>query len=232
VEAEYPGRQELFGVVQKADGRLQVCVYHLNQSAPETLRQPSDGPSHVLDRLESCSGLDPRAKDWFARMVCDNQSRCLAESGPAMPRLPIPHRDREPGDICDALCRMGFKAVGQWSLEATVDSGVGFTLRDMADQRAIYAFTVDRDLKYMGVCQSKTCTLWDCMRMHQRSNGAGKEARLARLIRESLAEAETVAIWAWKPESDAEVAGTRVDLVRWLEQPLIQRFRPAWNLES
>lgn len=125
---------------------------------------------------------------------------------------------------------LGFCEVGSWSLYSELNSGVRFQLKALADERVIYAFTVDTRVKYIGVCDSSATTLKERMKRYQDRSGGGTNERVANLIQSKLSEESFVGILAWKPDNLLEVSGLRVDLVKGLENPLITAFQPEWNI--
>jgi hypothetical protein len=130
-----------------------------------------------------------------------------------------------------ALIQIGFAPAGSCSIDPGLKGGVRFTLTHLRQERVIYAFTVNSETKYIGVCDNTETCFADRMSRYQGLIGAGTNKRIVALIKASLAQARTVQILAWKPSADLVVAGLRVDLVKGLENPLIGWARPEWNIK-
>jgi hypothetical protein len=50
------------------------------------------------------------------------------------------------------LSEYGFVEVGEWKLKEGLRSGVTFDLHNFEKERVVYAFVVDDEAKYVGVC--------------------------------------------------------------------------------
>jgi hypothetical protein len=61
--------------------------------------------------------------------------------------------------------------------------------------------------------------------------GGGTNEKVTTHLPECLSLGCDVSVWAWKPTETIDIAGLRVDPVKGLENPLIDRFRPErkWN---
>jgi len=117
----------------------------------------------------------------------------------------------------------GFMEAGEWDLSERHKSKVEARLSRLADERAVYAFVVDNEVKYVGICDSPNTLLKDRM-SSQRFN-----KKMPDLIRAALGQKRAVKIFALKPEK-VEHKGLRVDMVRGLEYPVIERLEiPEWN---
>ena len=117
----------------------------------------------------------------------------------------------------------GFMEAGEWDLSERHKSKIEARLSRLADERVVYAFVVDNEVKYVGICDSLNTVLKDRM-SSQRFN---KE--MPHLIETTLKENRAVKIFALKPEQ-VEYKGLRVDMVRGLEYPVIERLEiPEWN---
>jgi hypothetical protein len=130
------------------------------------------------------------------------------------------------------LIAMGFTEVGSWQADDTLKSGIRFTLTSMHNSRAIYAYVVEQEVKYVGVCDNTTTTLEDRMKRYQSLAGAGTNERIARLIQGELAEGRQVLIYAWAPHEEFHCCDLTVDLVKGLENPLIAKLEPGWNIKG
>ena len=125
---------------------------------------------------------------------------------------------------------LGFGAVGSRSTDPKLKSGVRFEITALQDERAIYAFSVEGSVKYIGICDSSDTTLRARLSRYQSMVGAGTNKRIAGLIRQRLSDGHVVRILAWKPEAVFRVRELQVDLVKGLENPLIRALRPEWNI--
>jgi len=118
------------------------------------------------------------------------------------------------------LEQYGFIEVGEWHLS---NSEIKPTLDKLANERVVYAFVVDDEVKYVGICDSPKTTLKKRMGS-QRYNKC-----MPNLIKKEKEAEKVVKIFALKPE-ESEYKGLRVDLVRGLEYPLISQLNnPEWN---
>ena len=127
---------------------------------------------------------------------------------------------------------LGFQKVGQCQLDGNLKSGVRFIVNDLRDDRVIYAYDVDGQVKYIGVCDNTKTTLKHRMNRYQTMQGAGTNERITNLIRACLENGQQVEILAWKPDMDLKLKGITVDLVKGLENPLIQKLKPEWNTQG
>ncbi len=135
---------------------------------------------------------------------------------------------QEPETSVD-LGGLGFREVGRCGLDKSLKSGVRFSVQEYRDERVIYAYVVDGVVKYIGVCDNTKTTLKDRMRRYQGMKGQGTNRRVTELIRACLMQGSEVSILAWRPDKTIEFKGLEVDLVKGLENPLIQKVGPEWN---
>ncbi len=126
------------------------------------------------------------------------------------------------------LLAFGFHEVGGWRLDQNLN--VRFTLTAHADDRVIYGFVVEETVKYIGVCDNTDTTLGDRLGRYQSMAGAGTNKRIVGLIHQELRASRSVRILGWKPERTLEVGGLKIDLVKGLENPLIDAVKPEWNI--
>ena len=129
------------------------------------------------------------------------------------------------------LFGFGFQKVGDCTLDESLKSGVRFGVARLSDERVIYAYSVDGEMKYIGICESTTTTLKDRMSRYQGMIGNGTNLKIALSIKDCLRHGKKVEILAWKPDTEIEFKGLKVDLVKGLENPLIQQVRPEWNVK-
>ena len=118
---------------------------------------------------------------------------------------------------------------------SNLKSGVRFTLTAHADDRVIYGFVVEETIKYIGVCDNTDTTLRDRLARYQSMAGAGTNKRIAGRIHQELRASRSVRILGWKPERTLEIGSLKIgslkiDLVKGLENPLIDAVKPEWNI--
>ena len=125
----------------------------------------------------------------------------------------------------DRLLNIGFELVGQWHID-------GDRLRAQLDRHAmhehvIYAFVIDQEVKYVG--KTLQC-------LHKRFSGYRNPAddqstNIAnnRRIREQLAAAKPVEIYALPDRSLLRVGEFHLNLAAGLEDDIIRVLRPEWN---
>ena len=122
-----------------------------------------------------------------------------------------------------------FVEVGKWSLKKTRKSGIAFELCRLEDERVIYAFVADSEMKYIGVCEKNTTTLKNRMNRYQGLQGGSTNKRIANEIKDHLKQGKPVKIFALKPGTSCRYKDLNADLVRGLENPLIEKLKPKWN---
>jgi hypothetical protein len=127
-----------------------------------------------------------------------------------------------------ALSELGFNNVGRW-IPWTVKSGIKFELNSLRTKRVVYGFVVNGTAKYIGVCEKGTTCLEDRMNRYKSLKGSGQNKRIAEGIVATLNEGHAVEIWAIVPKPPVGYRGVVVDLVKGLENPLIEKFAPEWN---
>ena len=130
------------------------------------------------------------------------------------------------------LDNYGFVEVGKWKLKEHLKSGVAFELYGFKEERVVYAFVIDAEAKYIGVCDNTSTTLKNRMSRYQSLQGAGTNERIANNIKDCLKRGKAIKIFALKPESTLQYKGLNVDLVKGLENPLIERLKPEWNIQK
>ncbi|MEP7113885.1 MAG: GIY-YIG nuclease family protein [Ilumatobacteraceae bacterium] len=130
------------------------------------------------------------------------------------------------------LAGLGFAVAGTCVLDAKLKSGVRMVVHANREDRSIYAFVVDGDAKYIGICDSSATCLSARMSRYQGLMGAGTNKRIATLLRAALEANQRVEILAWVPPGPVLVGQLEVDLVKGLENPLIALIKPEWNIHS
>jgi hypothetical protein len=132
----------------------------------------------------------------------------------------------------NALAKLGFEEVGGCKLDHSLKSQIRFTVTRLKDERVIYAFAVDDEVKYVGVCDTSNTSLGARMNRYQGMLGTGTNERITGHLSRALSHGSVVRILAWKPQEDFRVGPLRVDLVKGLENPLIALAEPEWNIHA
>ena len=125
-----------------------------------------------------------------------------------------------------------FEVVGKCERDRDLKSGVRFRVKRWKDERVVYAFRVGRTVKYIGVCDSSGTTLKKRMGRYQGMTGAGTNARITGNIDRALGARRKVEILAWKPTRVFRVDGLKIDVVKAVENPLIAKVKPDWNIKG
>ena len=122
-----------------------------------------------------------------------------------------------------------FKKVGHWV--KSKDGRVTFQLTHNINDRVIYAFVneVNGDIYYIGICDNPKTTLKKRLERYKYRQGGSTNARILNNLDKVLKDYSEVAIYTLKPSNAYRYLGLQVDLVRGLEYPLINMFRPKWN---
>lgn len=128
------------------------------------------------------------------------------------------------------LDRYGFVEVGFCELTDGLKHGVAFKLYKLREERVVYSFVVENKVNYIGVCDTTNTTLKKRMSRYQGQVGAGTNKRIANNIKNCLKLGKNVKIFALKPEASLKYMDLNVDLIKGLENPLIEQFdHPEWN---
>ena len=134
------------------------------------------------------------------------------------------------------LLSYGFKPVGDWKKSKKHKNKVKYTINKLQNERVIYAFVVNNDVKYIGKTDR---TLTKRMKSYQNANKEPppkKEStnkKIIGLINNNLNSKKLVKIFAFKPSTQKVYRHLKIDLVGGLEIPLIKRFKTKkpgkWN---
>lgn len=117
-----------------------------------------------------------------------------------------------------------FEEVGRWHIDYRIKSGINFHITK--NERVIYAFEVNGEVKYIGICEKTT--LGDRLKEYKYQTTTS-EAHIANEIKKYLDLKKDVKIYALKPKSECKFKDLDVDLIKGLENPLINKFKPEWN---
>jgi len=129
-----------------------------------------------------------------------------------------------------------FRKVGEWMLNMN-KNGIDFKFfrKSIANERVIYAFTSKNGthVKYIGICEKRDGYLKQRMDDYKTARTKSTEWKVER-IKKQLELGKKVEIWAVKPEISPHPTyiGLRVDLIRGLENQLINKFNPEWNTKD
>ena len=121
-----------------------------------------------------------------------------------------------------------FEEIGEWYLYERVKSGINFHI--IRDERVIYAFVVNGKVKYIGICEKDTTMFRGRLERYKYCEGSGTNERIAEEIKRCLEKGKNVKIYALRPIVECVYKDLNVDLVKGLENPLIRKFRPEWNI--
>ncbi len=138
------------------------------------------------------------------------------------------------------LGQFGFVEAGRWWLSDTYKSGLDYELTTLRDHRVLYAMVSDGAVNYIGICEGNERNLKNRMNGYRspgsRSGKGSTNKKVREGIRKLLQESNQVGIWALDPiitaEQGYQYQGLPVDLVKGLENPLIELFDPQWNHQS
>lgn len=129
-----------------------------------------------------------------------------------------------------ALKDYGFIEVGEWTNHDNL-SGITFRLNNLEQERVIYAFVANEEVKY---CDKSKTTLQDRMKGYKNRPGESTNKRIAEEIKNCLNKKIPVRIFAFNPNNliNLYYRGVEVDLVRGLEFSLIHKLNPDWNIQK
>jgi len=130
------------------------------------------------------------------------------------------------------LSDYNFIEVGEWELNSKDETKITFKLEKFEKARVIYAFVVEDQVKYIGICEASTTSLKDRMNKYKYLQGGSTNKKIAKEIRKHLEKGKIVKIFALNPSEDLKYKGLKIDLVRGLEYPLIETFQPKWNKQG
>src|SRR4030042_4633177 len=110
----------------------------------------------------------------------------------------------------------------------------------LRDARVLYALVSDREVVYVGICEGKSRTLKNRMNSYRSpgsSSGKGSTNKKVREgIRRLLEAGHSLRIFALDPVAHGDsrhgYKGLAVDLVKGLENPMIDAFDPVWNHQA
>ena len=130
------------------------------------------------------------------------------------------------------LSNYDFVEAGKWKLKGNLKSGITFELYSFKEERVIYAFVVNNEVKYIGICDNNATTLTDRMRRYKGLQGGSTNKRIAKEIKKYLTQRKTVKIFVLKPKLSYQYKSLDVDFVKGLENPLINELKPDWNIKK
>jgi len=138
------------------------------------------------------------------------------------------------------LKHYGFEEAGYWQLSDTHKSHIRHQLTALRDRRVLYAFVRDTEVVYVGICDGQSRTLKKRMNNYQSFSSKVREGTTNRNVRGHikawLEGGSKVRIFGLEPTtaggSDYVHQGLAVDLVKGLENPLIEVFDPILNSQA
>jgi hypothetical protein len=130
------------------------------------------------------------------------------------------------------LRMLGFVEAGMCSFDPGLKSGVRFSVTRSHGERVIYAFVVDEAAKYVGVCDNTKTCFASRMSRYQGMTCNGTNKRIAERVKRVLSQGSTVKIFVWRPEQQVRVGDLTIDLIKGIENPLISRIHPEWNIHG
>jgi hypothetical protein len=245
---DFGTNKTLYTVYEKPDGLIEIHVLTGNQSVRRLISNHTTDATFFLRIREQYATEDTVAKKWLAKIVSEYRDKFVknqvsfifvALSNETLPANVIKHERAERGEItpiishkCSELAELGFKPVGHWEIDEKLKSSVRYIIYLHKKDRVVYSFCVDGELKYIGVCDNTSTCLIDRMKRYKGMVGEGTNKRVILKIKDCLMENHEVTIWALKPEGELTYKDIRVDLVKGLENPLIQKFKPEWNIKG
>lgn len=136
------------------------------------------------------------------------------------------------------LKRYGFLEAGSWELSDGAEGTIRHKLHALRDSRVLYAFVHDSEVAYIGICDGPSTTLKQRMNNYQSPGKTlqndSTNRKVAGFIRDCLAQGDRVRIFALNPPSDPHFTyfGAPIDLVKGLENAMIQDFDPDLNANA
>ena len=70
------------------------------------------------------------------------------------------------------------------------------------------------------------------MNRYKNLQGGSTNERIVKEIKDCLKHGKDVKIFALKPNSTVQYNGLNIDLVKGLENPLIEKLKPDWNIQK
>lgn len=145
----------------------------------------------------------------------------------------------------EALKRKGFEKIGKWKKSSRYKNKFAYDIpKELINQRAIYLFLVSnksrskKDIKYIGVIASPRSTLISRFNLYRsfgvKSGSTNK--RIGKLIIKELENNMNVDIYVLTEEKlnkrIIKYCGVNIDLVVGLENNLIIKCQPEWNINN
>lgn len=125
------------------------------------------------------------------------------------------------------LLEIGFQPVGHWLLSG---DEIAPDLRQMPTRRnVLYAFVCEGDIQFIG---RATQTLSTALLAYQRPNPAQTaKLRNSANIRDLLLQGRKVDILALEDNDLLQYGGFRINLAAGLEEDMVARLQPPWNMQ-
>ncbi|OGO64948.1 MAG: hypothetical protein A2029_01015 [Chloroflexi bacterium RBG_19FT_COMBO_47_9] len=249
ITKNYGKNKILFSVTEKPDGSIEVHVYTDNETVRSVINNHCTDPRFFLNNYYEYKKSNIAAKKWLAKIVFDYRNTFEAgkvsfilKSEQTIPSKstnikPVNHRNIIPVEKHTynekiPLSEFGFQKVGYCTLNINLKNGISFILEKLMNERVIYAFVIDDEVKYIGVCDTTNTMLKNRMGRYQQMTASGTNERITRNIIDCLTQGKIASIWALLPDCNYEYKGIKVDPIKGLENPLIQHFHPEWNIKK
>ncbi len=247
ITKNYGTTKILFTVIEKPIGYIEVHVHTDNKTVRTIINNHCTDPRFFINNYYKYKNSDTAAQKWLAKIVSDyrslfdagkvsfilssNQTGASASIKPTNLSNTI-LKNQHSSDEQTSLSELGFQKVGYCNLNNAIKNGVSFIIERLMNERVIYAFVVNNAVKYIGVCDTTNTTLKNRMARYQQMTGGGTNERITKNIIDCLTNGRLVSIWALLSESNYEYKGINIDLIKGLENPLILRFQPEWNIKG
>jgi len=135
---------------------------------------------------------------------------------------------REENDQLSKLLCLGFKKAGDWLLK---DENLQFDLREYQDEtNIIYAFTINGKIMYIG---KSVQSLKTRVNLYKNAGESQKtNLRVNANLIDELLKGKSISIYALVFEVPFYYADIQIDLAAGLEDGLIKKFDPDWNVRK
>ncbi len=133
------------------------------------------------------------------------------------------------------LKNYGFEEVGEWMKDDKFKSHINFNISKFQDKRVVYAYVINNEPKYIGICEKDSQDLQGRLSLYRSMAGRSKGSenptnkRVVGLIKESLDREIKVKILALLPQIEYKHKGLIIDVVKGLENLLLKLCDPEWN---
>lgn len=123
------------------------------------------------------------------------------------------------------LIDIGFEQVGKWYLK---DDKIAFDVTSSEKTNILYAYIIDSEVMYVGKSSRSLkarLTNYKNPELSQRTN-----MRVNSYIKDNLIEGKSVLIYEYSQDSNITIGEFKVDISAGLEDSIIQKINPKWNI--